>query len=101
MVVRIRFGRGRRVERRTANSGRAARLAASVLTLIAICLGSFGVWRIAEDLGWAGDFVIAEGIFSHWQIWIGSAVVLQWVAGRLASYARSAAPDSEISASAT
>ena len=88
MVVRIRLGRGRTMEHRDRTSSRAARLAASLFTLIAICLASFGAWRVAEDLGWAGDFIIAEGLFSHWQVWIGGAILLQWAALRLLSYAR-------------
>ena len=101
MVVRIRFGRGRPVEGRSSKNGRAARIAASVLTLIAICLASFGMWRIAQDLGWAGDFIITDGLLSHWQVWIGAAVLLQVLALRLLSYARDAGPDSELPASAT
>jgi hypothetical protein len=101
MVVRIRFGRGRTVERRSGKNGRAARLVASVLTLIAICLAVFGVWRVAEDLGWAGDFVITEGLFSHWQVWIGAAILLQWIAFRLLAYARTSGPDPGLEASAT
>ena len=30
----------------------------------------FGVWRLGEDLGFAGPFVISEGLFSHWIVWI-------------------------------
>src|SRR5260370_40128942 len=82
MVVRIRVGRGRPVEHRSGKNGRAARLAASLLTLIAICVASFGVWRVAQDLGWAGDFVIAEGLFSHWQVWIGARLLPQLAASR-------------------
>ena len=100
MVVRIRLDRGHTVEHRGRN-GRAARVAASVLTLIAICMAVFGVWRVAQDLGWAGDFVIAEGLLSHWQVWIGAAILLQWLALRLLTYARSSEPDPGLPASAT
>lgn len=101
MVVRIRFGTGRPVEDRPGKNGRAARIAASVLTLIAICLTAFGLWRLAEDLGWAGDFIIADGFLSHWQVWIGAAVLLQWMAWRLLGYARGGEPDSDTPESAT
>lgn len=101
MVVRIRFGRGRPVEGRSGKNSRVARISASVLTLIAICLASFGMWRLAEDLGWAGNFIIAEGLLSHWQVWLGAAGLLQFAAWRLLHYARGAGADSELSPSAT
>ena len=30
----------------------------------------FGVWRLGSDLGWAGPFLISDGIFSHWMVWL-------------------------------
>jgi hypothetical protein len=30
----------------------------------------FGLWRLGVDLGWAGNFVVSEGLFSHWLVWI-------------------------------
>ncbi len=101
MVVRIRFGGGRPVEGRSGKNSRVARISASVLTLIAICLASFGMWRLAEDLGWAGNFIIAEGLLSHWQVWLGAAGLLQFAAWRLLQYARGAVAASELSPSAT
>ena len=86
MVVRVRFARGRVFSGRKAQNSRIARLAASFLTLIAICFGIFGFWRLAQDLGWAGEFVFAAGILSHWQIWLAAAALVQWVAWKLVSY---------------
>ncbi|MEP6714439.1 MAG: hypothetical protein ABJC09_02630 [Terriglobia bacterium] len=88
MVVRIRFGRGPVVSRRKGKNSRIALLGASSLTLVSICLGSLGFWRLSQDVGLAGDFVISDGFLSHWQVWIGSAVVLQYGAWRLNRYAR-------------
>jgi len=56
-----------------AKKGRIAMLSASLLTLVAISCASLGLWRVGADLDWAGDFVIQDGILSHWQVWIGSA----------------------------
>jgi hypothetical protein len=89
MVVKIRFGRGPVVSRRKGKNGRIALLAASLLTLVSICLGSLGVWRLCEDLDLAGDFVFASGFLSHWQVWIGAAVLVQYCAWRLTRYSRS------------
>jgi hypothetical protein len=30
----------------------------------------FGFWRLGVDLGWTGNFVVSEGLFSHWLVWI-------------------------------
>lgn len=76
MVVRIRFGRGPRVERKGRKNRRLALAMAAMLTPAALMACSLGMWRIAADLDWTGDFAIGSGIFSHWQVWIVSAVVL-------------------------
>ena len=91
MIVKIRFGRGPLVARRSGKNGRMAGLASSLLTPISISFASFGLWRMAADLGWAGDFVFRDGILSHWQIWIGTAAAIQYGAWRLMRYARTAA----------
>jgi hypothetical protein len=36
---------------------------------------SLGFWRLASDMGLAGQFDIT-GAFSHWQLWIGLGVIL-------------------------
>src|SRR5689334_17627481 len=88
MVVRVRFGRGPLVTRRKGKNSRIAVLAASLLTLVGICLASFGVWRLCEDLGLASNFVFSAGLLSHWQVWIAAAVVVQYACWRLTRYAR-------------
>jgi hypothetical protein len=95
MVVRIRLTRTRPTEGTRRKNARAARLAAIVLTLVAICLASFGAWRVAEDLGWGGTFVISRGLFSHWQVWIAGAVLAQWGALKLLGYAKTTSPETE------
>ena len=90
MVVKIRFGRGPMVSRRSGKNSRMARLASSVLTLVALGCASLGAWRVATDLGWAGDFVFAAGIQSHWQVWIAAAAGIQYAAWRLLRYATAA-----------
>ena len=87
MVVKIRFGRGAVMSPRSGKNGRIARLAASLLTMVAISCGSLGMWRIGTDLEWAGDFVFPQGLLSHWQVWIASAVAVQYLSWRLSRYA--------------
>jgi len=88
MIVRIRFGHGRRVTRRKGKNGRAARVTASLLGLVAICLGIFGFWRLGEDLGFTGDFVFSTGFLSHWQVWMAAAAATQYACWWLTRYSR-------------
>jgi hypothetical protein len=88
MIVRIRFGHGRPVTRRKTKNIRAARLTASMLGLVAICVGIFGFWRLGEDLGIAGDFVFSTGFFSHWQVWIAAGAMIQYASWRLNRYSK-------------
>jgi hypothetical protein len=88
MIVRIRFGNGRRVSSRKGKNSHAARVTASLLGLVAICLGILGFWRLGEDLGIAGDFVFSTGFLSHWQVWLGASAMTQYASRRLIRYAR-------------
>ncbi len=78
------------MRRKQGKNSRIAMLAASLLTLVAISCGSLGLWRLGSDLDWAGDFVISRGLLSHWQVWIGTAIAVQYGAWRLTRYARQA-----------
>ena len=89
MIVRIRFGPGPYVENRPRKNRRVALAMASLLVPVAVMASVLGVWRLAADLKIAGDFAIPNGLFSHWQVWIASAVVLLLVARVLNRYGRS------------
>jgi hypothetical protein len=86
-VVKARFEHGP-VTGRKKRKSRIAKLSASLLTLVAISCASLGLWRMAADLDWAGDFVFQSGFLSHWQVWIGAAAGGQYASLRLARYAR-------------
>ena|SRR5690348_3267360 len=90
MIVRIRLGHGTLISRRAVKNSRAARVAAYLLTITSISCASFGIWRLGNDLGWAGDFVFTSGALSHWQVWIAAAIAAQYLAWQLTSYARRA-----------
>jgi len=87
MVVRIRFGRGPTVSRRKGKNARIAALAASLLTMVSVSFASLGVWRLGEDLGWTGDFVVETGLLSHWLVWLGLAAAAQYGSWCLQQYA--------------
>lgn len=37
---------------------------------------ALALWRIGEDMGWARQFAIRDGLFSHWQVWFGLGALL-------------------------
>ena len=96
MVVRIRFRRGPRVERRKGKNSRLAWAAAGLLTLGSVCCLTFGIWRLGVDFGWAGQFVFPdESVLSHWQIWMVAAIAIEFAAWKLNHYGKPNAEESE------
>jgi len=89
MIVRIRFGPGPRVGRQPRKNRRVALATASLLGPVAVMALVLGMWGVAADLKIAGDFAIGDGLFSHWQVWIASAVVLAFISRQLNRYGRS------------
>jgi len=57
-------------------------LASLLLPAAAICF-ALAFWRLGQDMGFARNFFITEGPFSHWQVWfVGASLVLgagQWL----------------------
>ena len=77
MVVRIRFGKGRKLARNAHRNRNLAIAAGALLTPAALMASVLAVWRIAADLNVANSFAIPSGLFSHWQVWLGAAAGLQ------------------------
>ncbi len=88
MVLRIRLDTRCRLVRICAERRRTAAAVAALLTPAAVVAGAFGLWRIAADLRWANSFAIASGMFSHWQIWGGAALLLELCSHLLNRYGR-------------
>jgi hypothetical protein len=89
MVVRIRFGKGRVLGQRPAKPNRRlALITAALLTPAALMASVLAAWRIAADLNFASSFAIASGLFSHWQVWLGAAILLQLCSRMLNRYGR-------------
>ena len=89
MVVRIRLGRGPRVERRKGKNSRLAWLAAGLLTLGSVSCLMLGLWRLGVDFGWAGEFVFADdSVLSHWQVWLVASLIIQVAAWKLNQYGK-------------
>lgn len=91
MRVRIRFQEGPRAGRREGGYRPVAAGMAALLSPLALMAGVLGVWRICADIGIARTFAISDGMFSHWQIWVALAVLIQIGAVLLSKYGAGAA----------
>jgi hypothetical protein len=87
MRVRIRLGRGPKIVRNRSER-RLALVFAALLTPLAAVACVFGLWRIAADLRWTNSFAIPSGFFSHWQAWLGMAVLLELCSHLLNRYGK-------------
>ncbi len=88
MKIRIRFGRGPRIGVRRRKKRRAALILSLLLTPAAAAAFALALWGVAADLNWTSSFAISDGLFSHWQSWLGAAALLQLAARALNRYAR-------------
>ncbi len=78
MIVRLRFGRGRRVQKGSGKKQRFALAAASLLAPVCVVAWVLSLWRIGADLGFTGDFAISSGLLSHWQVLVALALLFQF-----------------------
>ncbi|MFB3779608.1 MAG: hypothetical protein ACE141_18460 [Bryobacteraceae bacterium] len=60
----------------------------AVLTPASAMAAALAFWRLGSDLNWTGQFAISRGLFSHWQVWLAVAVLLQLGASVLNRYGR-------------
>lgn len=88
MIVRIRLRLGPAFAYGLRRNRQVASFAAALLTPAAVMAFVLGVWRLASDLDFAGQFVISQGLFSHWQVWIAMAGLLQTCASILNRFGR-------------
>lgn len=78
MVIRIRLSSGTRVRQKRRKNQHVALALAALLTPAAVMACVLAFWRLAADLNATGQFPIADGLFSHWQVWVTLAVSLQF-----------------------
>jgi hypothetical protein len=64
----------------------------ALLTPAALMAFALSFWRFGADVNWTGRFAIADGLFSHWQVWGALGIVLQAGAIALNRYGRGNAP---------
>jgi len=88
MLVRIRLRRGPAIRKRRGKRRQLALALGSLLTPLAVMAAGLAAWRRGAELNWTGQFAITEGLFSHWQVWIAMAAMLQSIATLLIRYGR-------------
>ena len=76
MILRVRLPRGKPVDRRVGKNRHVALALGAMFTPLALMAYVLGLWRLAADMGFAGEFGI-NGLFSHWQIWMIVGATLQ------------------------
>ena len=89
MKVRIRFEVGPTVKKTPGKNRHIASALGALLipaTLMAFVLFA---WRLSSDLGLTTEFPIAGGLWSHWQVWLGVALLSQLGTILLNRYGRS------------
>jgi hypothetical protein len=91
MLVRIRFGTGPNVRQKQRKNQHVALALAGLATPAAVMALALAFWRLAADLKITGEFPITEGFFSHWQIWLAVAALLQLAAIMLNRYGKAEA----------
>jgi len=61
---------------------------AALLTPAALVASVLAIWRILAGMNWTNSFAIPSGLFSHWEVWLGAAVLLQLCSHLLNRYGR-------------
>jgi hypothetical protein len=88
MIIRIRFGGASKAGGAGRGARRAALVASMLLTPASVMALALGCWGVAAELNWTGSFAISAGLFSHWQVWMATAVLLEIGSRILYRYAR-------------
>jgi len=89
MLVRIRLSTGPKVSNKRRKNRHVALAMASLLTPAAVMAFVLGFWRLVADLKVTSEFPITVGLFSHWQVWVTGAAILQLCALLLNRYGNS------------
>ena len=92
MLVKIRLPRGIEVGRNKRRIAPLTFIAAGLLRMAAVLCLMLALWRLTNDLGWTGAFVVDEGFFSHWQVWLALTLGISILSFRLLRYSRRAEP---------
>jgi hypothetical protein len=72
-----------------------ANILVALLTPAAVVALVMAIWRICADLGWTGAFLISDGFFSHWQVWLALSIALKMISSTLIAWGSRTAKLSE------
>ena len=86
MIVKIQLRAGPKVRQKPRKNQHLALALAGLLTPAAVMAFVLAFWRLAADLKATGAFPISDGLFSHWQVWLVAAAMLQSCAMGLNRY---------------
>jgi hypothetical protein len=87
MIVRIRLGTGRPIQRKLGKNRHLALACGALLIPASLMAYALGFWRLASDMGFATESGIT-GFFAHWQVCIAVGVFLHATASILNRYGR-------------
>jgi hypothetical protein len=87
MVVRVRW-KPPDGGQRSNQHRQLALLLAALLTPSALIAFTLAFWIIASEMRWTGEFFVASGLLSHWQVWLCTAGVLLALSRLLDRYAQ-------------
>ncbi len=76
MIVRIRMGSGVKRQPTIRKNTRVALALAALLWPASLMAFALGLWGLAADMRFTGEFPIKDGIFSHWQVWIAAGIAI-------------------------
>lgn len=86
MVVRIRLGKRPKPSAKRARNRRFAQGGAALLKPAALMSLALGLWGIGAAFKLTSAFAITSGWLSLWQVWLGTAILLELCSFRLNRY---------------
>jgi hypothetical protein len=90
MQVRIRMSVGPRLALKRRPDAKLALAVASLLTPAAVLCVVMALWGVLSDTNYLQKFVIEEGLFSHWQVWLALGIAIQSAGLMLERYGKQA-----------
>ena len=88
MIVRLQFRYDEALQKTLVINRQISIALASILTPLSFMSLVLGFWRLGADLNLTGAFAISQGMFSHWQVWMALAIVMQAAAIVLGRHGR-------------
>ena len=88
MQVRVKINYAASLQKAHSFNWQLARGTAALLWPASVMAFVLGGWRLGADLNLTGQFAIAHGLFSHWQVWLALGAGMQAVSAVLTRYAR-------------